>query len=899
MIRESPDVLKSMKILLVPILASLVCCTRLGAASTDAPAAGPASHQPDLKIDALLRGLADESFRVREQSTRELWEMGESALPALRGAVSSADPEQAVRARDLLRKIQLHITPDTDPSVISLVESYSTASPAEKAALLGKMRGKRAWRQMLKLYAAESQPELREKLRPMMSAVAVKAARERLIKGDAPGAREFLEMAPADAANLLALAEFHRSHGTLEAELQRAMADKGPKAAAWRLALQRAAGNPVAARDEAFAAGENQIAVVMAALAGDPLPFLRKIQDQGEVSPAAAAYAAIVAKRWQGEKVRKDQIEPLTRMLSSRDPDERGAALNVLFLLGEVDAAEPVFMKAQPLAAFRHFEALERIPEALRAFGFEPETPDFKPWVEKRFDRLLEGDVANQNEVSDDGAELVVLANFLERRGLHAEAAEAFTGPLAAMAEKDPNAFVDFLGKLFGSRETLSGAPGLARKIGVSWAGDDEKRWEEIVIAAFGDDDRSKQWWNWLAEIKPQAGREERLDAMLALSGIGPDPAGLRAKWLALLWQAVESADPNQREPLLERISELAAETGDVATSLKVWDQLPPDGRGKIFWGLQIVHLSAAERWNEAADVILKQITAITEADQEPTADLHAYAAGALRAAGRHEEAAAHDRWVDQLALGSAEVAVRVGNGYAFGRDYRRAADWWAKAAIQAQPESEEFIMAIKLHSDALLEQEKWTESAATSEVIAAIYSGSDFQWANQLPLMRQRLQADMARSLARLSSDRAGSLATLGRCHRIFASDGSLADFFFPALRKAGLLKEHDAWFLDSWKRIESALNRYPECENTRNTAAWFAARSMRKLDAAEQHLRRALASNPNQSAYLDTMAEIQFARGNRDKALEWSALAVNYSPEDTLLRRQHERFRSEPFPR
>jgi hypothetical protein len=278
MIRESSDVLNSMKILLAPILACLVCCTRLDAASAEAPAAGPASHQPDLKIDALLRGLADESFRVREQSTRELWELGESALPTLRAAVSSADPEQAVRARDLLRKIQLHITPDTDPSVISLVESYNTASPAEKAALLGKMRGKRAWRQMLKLYAAESQPELREKLRPMMSAVAVKAARERLMKGDAPGAREFLEMAPADAANLLALAEFHRSHGTLEAELQRAMADKGRKAAAWRLALQRATGNPVAAREEALAAGEDQIAVVMAALAGDPLPFLRKIQ---------------------------------------------------------------------------------------------------------------------------------------------------------------------------------------------------------------------------------------------------------------------------------------------------------------------------------------------------------------------------------------------------------------------------------------------------------------------------------------------------------------------------------------------------------------------------------------------------------------------------------------------
>jgi len=892
MIPLSPDVLKTMKILLVPILAGLVCGTGLRAATAEAAPA------VDLRIDALVRGLADESFRVREQSTKELWKLGEAALPALRGVADSADPEQAIRAHDLVRKIQLHITPDTDPSVISLVENYGTASLAEKASLLGKMRGKRAWRQMLKLYAAETDAELREKLRPMMGAVAQKAARERLMLGDGPGAREFLEMAPADPANLLALAEFHRSHGTLAAELERAAAEKGPKAAAWRMALQRAAANPAAARDEAFAAGEDQIAVAMAALAGDPLPFLREIQTKGEESSAAASYAAIVARHWRGQKVRQADLEPLLRMLSGRDPDERGGALNALFLLGELEAAEPVFAKTQPLTAFRHFEALERIPEALRALGLDPAAPDYKSWVELRFTRLQAEDVGEQTEVSNDAEELVALANFLERRRMHAELGEAFGAPLAAMAEKDINVFVDFLSKLFGGRETLSGAPGLAKKTGIAWAGDDDKRWDEVVVAAFGDDDESRNWWQWLADIKPEAGRAERLDAMLAISGIGPDPGGLRGIWLERLWQAVAAAEPNQHAALLERIHQLAAETGDVTTCLKAWDQMPPESREKVFWGLQIVHLSAAERWDEAAEVILKQIATIIEARQEPTADLHAYAAAALRIAGRHEQAVEHDRWVELLALGSAETAIRVGNGYAFGLDYRRAAEWWARAAIQAQPESEEFALAMKLHSDALLEQEKWPETAATSELIAAIYAGSDYQWANQLPLMRQRLQADMARSLARLASDRSGSLATLARCHRTFASDGSLADFFFPALRKAGLLKEHDAWFLDSWNRIEAVIARYPDCDNTRNTAAWFAARAVRKLDAAEQHLRRALAANPNQPAYLDTMAEIQFARGKRAKAIEWSLRAVNFAPEDTLLRRQHERFRSAPIP-
>ena len=55
----------------------------------------------------------------------------------------------------------------------------------------------------------------------------------------------------------------------------------------------------------------------------------------------------------------------------------------------------------------------------------------------------------------------------------------------------------------------------------------------------------------------------------------------------------------------------------------------------------------------------------------------------------------------------------------------------------------------------------------------------------------------------------------------------------------------------------------------------------------------------NPYQVAYLDTMAEVQFAKGKRKEALEWSARAVNYRPTDPQLRRQHERFRSSPLPR
>src|SRR4051812_42138879 len=75
-------------------------------------------------LGELIEDLANDQFRIREAATRAIWRLGDSALDALQGAATGKDAEQSYRARELIRKIQLHITPDTDPAVILLVERY-------------------------------------------------------------------------------------------------------------------------------------------------------------------------------------------------------------------------------------------------------------------------------------------------------------------------------------------------------------------------------------------------------------------------------------------------------------------------------------------------------------------------------------------------------------------------------------------------------------------------------------------------------------------------------------------------------------------------------------------------------------------------------------------------------
>ena len=866
---------------------------------------------PEKSLSALIADLSDEKFRTREEASRKIWTIGEPALGALQEIAVGKDPEQAYRARELIRKIQLQITPETDPAVVALVERFAKATATEKLGLFAQMQKKRAWRQILKLYASETSPDIQARLQQVLSrggnsidgigGVAVVAARERLAVGDANGAREFLELAPADAAGLLALADFHRSQGTLPAELKRAQNLAGERAAAWQLALYRAAGNLEAARDAAIAAGEVKIAAAISILLGDPLPWLRSNEAAGDGGAIHKPYTDLAIKRWQGIPLRATDLEPLVRASQSKNRGERPNGINSLFLLGETVLAEEAFFKNTPLDAFSYFESLERIPEALRALGLDPENPDYAGWVATRFEPDSKAEGGEEQDFTSDSPELILLANFLERRGLHQENADAFLKPLASLAEKDGKMFSDFLAILFGGGPGGGGRPEaasqLARLAAIAWAGDNAERWDEVIVAAFGGQDETMALWDWLIELEPAVGRVERFDGMLALCGMGRDPRRLREKWLALAWAAIEATPAEKRTSFLLTLAHLCQQSPDVATSLKVWDGLPEESRGEVPWRAHVLDLTAAGRWEEAAELYLNLIDRLAKARQDPQPALHASAASCLRQAGHAKDAATQDALVEKLALGN--NALEIAHGYAEGYDYLRAADWGERAVRQSDPGTEYFEFALQYHVLTLLEEGDWKTAAAVSEVRAQLAGFDDSASDKALARLRIRLQADLGRGLAQLKVNRSEALTILGNCHQMFPSDGSLADDFFPALRKMGLLKEHDEWFKISWDRMVAVLTRFPDSDNTCNTAAWLASRAFRNLDAAQDYEEKALALNPDQYAYLDTMAEIHFAKGNRGKALEWSGRAVNFMPFDQLLRRQHERFRSQPLPR
>jgi len=851
-------------------------------------------------IEDLIRDLDNDSFWTREEASRELWIIGEKALPMLKELATSKNPEQATRARELIRKIELDVSPDSDPELIDLVQSYPKSVASEKPKILNRLREIRAWRQMLRLYATESDQNILRMYAKSVHQIALFAAREQLKAGNSAAAKELLELSPANSETLMSLADFHRSQGTLKAELERNRNRPGKQAAAWRLALYRAAGDLENARREAELANEPKIAAALAAMTGDPVPWLNLMVE----NPARASdlieqsYARIAIDRWCGGRPNPQHLDKLKTMLDDRNIQTQLAARNALFLLAQNQMAEGSMLKTNPILTFWHFCSLERINEALKILGLDADRLKDSEWVKKRIgaiDQLSLGD-DNQRNPKDD---LLALAAFMETRGMHQELHDLFAAPLLQMAAKDEDGFLEFLTDLNGASASNTSAPIFAKKIGVQWAGEDADKWISLVATLFDADELASTCWGWLPKLKPGASHQECLDGLYALLGIGPDPEGLRERWLTRAWQQHDKSPDDEKMKIRQKIAQLSIESGDVRNSLRVWD-LDAELRDQTSWGQIVMHLSAADRWQEASKIIIDQIKTLEQSENYNGIEFHAYAAAALRNAGLNDEVKAHEQVLESLVLGDANVALQIGNGYAFGNDYQRAELWWERSTRYVSPDSNQFVACVLRYSDhTLLNPNRRAETAALAEIICAVLNSAEFRWDNSpIAFMRQRMKSDLCRGLCQLKTDRELGMRTLDQLHASSVTDGGLADFFFPAVRMAGLDADHDRWFASTWQTMQAVLDRYPNASNARNSAAWFAARAQRNLEPAEKYLRGTLALYPQQPAYLDTMAEIQFAKGDRKSAMDWSKKAILLSPDDKELRLQYQHYKKDPLP-
>ncbi len=85
------------------------------AAPTTTPSVAIAPAAPD--IAALIDNLGDSDFATRDQATKKLREIGKPALPQIKAALKSEDPETRMRAEELVKRIERRLPPGPDPAM--------------------------------------------------------------------------------------------------------------------------------------------------------------------------------------------------------------------------------------------------------------------------------------------------------------------------------------------------------------------------------------------------------------------------------------------------------------------------------------------------------------------------------------------------------------------------------------------------------------------------------------------------------------------------------------------------------------------------------------------------------------------------------------------------------------
>jgi tetratricopeptide (TPR) repeat protein len=189
------------------------------------------------------------------------------------------------------------------------------------------------------------------------------------------------------------------------------------------------------------------------------------------------------------------------------------------------------------------------------------------------------------------------------------------------------------------------------------------------------------------------------------------------------------------------------------------------------------------------------------------------------------------------------------------------------------------------------------TVSAGHWKLASALYEGSVITDV-KIPL-NTRYQAEFTRGITALDEGKEEKgKKILEAAYALSPTGGSLADHFFPELRKRGFVALHDRLCLKSLSLLREEIAAFPNDDNVKNTFAWVASRANRNLLEAEQMMENALRGSPYSAPYLDTMGEVQFAMGRRDKAVEWSEKAVVRRISDPTIRQQLLRFKNDPFP-
>lgn len=834
------------------------------------------------------KALASDDFATRESATAELWAMGRQAEPILEDLVKVKDPEVENRARLVLRKVRLGVTPDTPAEVEDLLRAYLSGSPNERMAVLAKLLKIGATDYIVKLRLGESDPRTIRRFDDFLEENMAAMVNPLIKEEKFAEARKILELSDR-FVDLIRLGHLLDLEGGLDDELARLKSAEEKEDQKRYLAYLRVKGDAALLRKEAARLGDRDAEVLAALAEGDFEPYFQDLLDgPGQEIRGISDYIRWALAEAVGDRPLAREIYESLSKAASGPKFDRAALMN-LCRMGYADEVLAGLTEEQFQLRLSLHLSREDYPQVEELLEL-PDEGAFAAWLEKWVGKAKGPNLEEKTFALD----LISSATgFLEGRGRieNAVACAEATFDLIRERETDLRERIAWSWYYSAPKALLSA---FAREI---------KDFERNPSGLLGLLPRGGDEYIWLYELlveeDPDLSVRDRLLLTLSFSYRHPLVEAQRYEGYfdRILQQLLKSNDPKESLKRFFGVIEQRNRGDEMRRVLEALDD------GELMTRFQLAQLATDEgRFEQAAGIFQKLLE-----EGKVNSPEFRYATGLLR------EKAGDGEGKEQMA-----EALRLGDGDASFfetlsvyhlqmNEPEKSFELQQKAflRLEAVAKPGERVPSSRLvknlAADAALLR-RWKIAVGFRQV-SALLESTGYSLAGGHYVSRFRFGILVARgALAMERGDVETAVASFGEAHRILPHDGYLANELFPVMREVGLSEYHDQLFAESARFAREMVRRYPKDDNIYNNFAWLASRANRCLDEAEEYLKIGLEMNPQSAAYLDTMGEIHFARRNRAEAVKWSnrSLANETLGEEIRweLHQQNQRFKSGPFP-
>ncbi len=864
-----------------------VAVVRFASAQVDLPDKAVAGPKPDAAaVRKAIRELGHEDFAVREAASKVLWLSGVNSEPLLREAVKSGDPEVKMRARLILEKFELGLTPDMPPDFEALLVNFRVSDVEQKRTMLMKMIDEKQVKLALQLARSERDTVIRDSLLGSASRHAQRFVPEMLIRDDLNEAEAILESVDIAADSTLErltamLFVTGRLPDRLKAAEEQLKLSTSPALAKQVIYYRRANGDLAGAAE---LAGQSQLTYYQRAILLEKGDWAgaAAVQDalfKGQKTAVEAQSFSAALHFFAGNQGLVDaKLQDLRTVASEQLADYWNAAEAHLACEQPEQATKLLVASVPAVASYFHFLRMN-YAESQKLGGITKDTRFDQAW----FDALVDGGLVHTQSRMPRQQFARDLARQLHLLGERDRAKE-----IAAVLRKTVDA--DKSGQywpmlintdvLLNDRkqalldlEQALGRTGVSAPAVFSMLYSKDFMLADALYNKMIADEPKRDVLQFLEQLFGPAGYtdEERQALVVKLGGIiepWHDIADYRLH-IRAGEMCVKLGERDQARRWFERA---ASSTTDA--SIRLGDLAREDGDWKT-----------AEKWYRAAF------------EKLPALPLPRYLLGeTLIAAGQREEG---EREQKRATLASLAPVTRYALAFQLKeRGLNAAAAEQALILMRTSNPTVQHptLAAGHLRANVISRESPALAADGWQRWLLSMLSGvNNYSLFDHYLLDPELIHRNRAKALLADGKPDA-AIAELRKVLILLPGDMRMVEEFFPLLQKADRAKVALELLDEVAERYEQTIREYPQTSHHRRELAYMLARCGQRLDQAQKLAEEAVKLEGNMAFNHDALAEVNFVRGDQAAAVKAGQRALGLEKQNTELQARLKRWQGSP---